>query len=414
MKNLLIAILGLCTFSSTFAQLNVNPNGNVSIQSSLTPLSPLSVCGSGRSDYKVAVYGNKSGYYSETTGATETWGHGGKFVNHLSGSSFLVGARADVYPLDEVNRSYGRSFGVFGVAGYATSGWNYGIFGRLDGGNNGAAIYGTANSTENGTYVDGKYAGYFNGNTKVVGNLNVTGSIYGVVLGRSASSSAFSKIAAYSTSDALSVDKLSGLSTYSFYKEQISEASKVKAVNMGDTLVAERELTLLEEQDLYKQHYALSAEQLEEVFPDLVYENEDGSKSINYMEMVPLLVKSINELNAKIAELENGKGNVMLAKAGNVTGISNVNDNGVAVLSQNIPNPFSDTSSIAVNIPNNAEKAFIYIYNMAGSQIKQIEIVDKGKRNIQLSSGELGAGMYLYSLIVDNKVIDTKRMIVTQ
>lgn len=414
MKKILFTVVSLCAFSSAFGQLNVNPNGNVSIQSTATPLSPLSICGSGRSDYKVGVYGNKSCYYAETSGATEAWGHGGKFVNHLSGSSFLVGVRADVYPNDKVNRSNGRSFGVIGIAGYATSGWNYSVFGRLDGGNNGAAIYGTTNSTENGSYVDGKYAGYFNGNTKVVGNLNVTGSIYGVVLGKSASSSSHSKASAYSTADDFSLDKLNKLSTYSFYKERNSGAAKMKAVNMGDTLVAERELTLLEEQDLYKQHYALSAEQLEDVYPDLVYENEDGSKSINYMEMVPLLVKSINELNAKIAELESGKGNVLLSKSNNTTGLSSIGDDEVAVLRQNVPNPFTETSSIVVNIPNGAKKAFLYIYNMAGSQIKQLEIVNRGECSVQLAAGELGAGMYLYSLVVDNKVIDTKRMIVTQ
>lgn len=414
MKKELLTILGLCVFTSAFSQLNVNPNGNVSIQSNATPLSPLSICGAGRSDYKVGVYGNKSCYYAETSGATESWGHGGKFVNHLSGSSFLVGARADVYPLDEVNRNYGRSFGLIGIAGYATSGWNYSVYGRLDGGNNGAAIYGTTNSSENGTYVDGKYAGYFNGNTKVIGNLNVTGSIYGVVLGKSASVSSASKVTAFSTTDDLSLNKLNKLSAYSFYKDHDSEVAKLRAVNMGDTIVEERKLTSLEVQDLYKQHYALSAEQVEEVYPDLVYENEDGTKSINYMEMVPLLVKSINELSAKIAELEGKNGNASFSKYNNTTGLSNISDSDVAVLSQNAPNPFSDTSSIVVNIPPIARNASLYMYNMAGSQIKQIEIADRGECRIQLVAGEFGAGMYLYSLVVDNKVIDTKRMLITQ
>jgi hypothetical protein len=38
---------------------------------------------------------------------------------------------------------------------------------------------------------------------------------------------------------------------------------------------------------------------------------------------------------------------------------------------------------------------------------------EKGKGSIEIAQGELKAGMYLYSLVVDNKEIDTKRMIIS-
>jgi len=56
-----------------------------------------------------------------------------------------------------------------------------------------------------------------------------------------------------------------------------------------DTIENTPGISRIEEQNLSKMHYALSAEQVEKVYPDLVYENEDGSKSINYLEMIPLL-----------------------------------------------------------------------------------------------------------------------------
>ena len=54
------------------------------------------------------------------------------------------------------------------------------------------------------------------------------------------------------------------------------------------------------------------------------------------------------------------------------------------------------------------------IYDMSGKQIKQININERGKTSVNITSEGLAAGMYLYSLIADGKVISTKRMILTK
>lgn len=86
----------------------------------------------------------------------------------------------------------------------------------------------------------------------------------------------------------------------------------------------------------------------------------------------------------------------------------------VVTISQNYPNPFSNTTSLQINIPETVNDAYIYIYDLSGKQIKQIKIADRGKTSITLSANDLNAGMYIYSLIVDNKFINSKRMIVTK
>ena len=159
-----------------------------------------------------------------------------------------------------------------------------------------------------------------------------------------------------------------------------------------------------------KKHYGISAEQLEEIYPDLVYEDENGNKSINYTEMIPLLLQSINELNTKIENLEE-QNNQLRTRS---TNISNTTDMSVVTISQNYPNPFSNTTSLQINIPETVNDAYIYIYDLSGKQIKQIKIADRGKTSITLSANDLNAGMYIYSLIVDNKFINSKRMIVTK
>ena len=47
-------------------------------------------------------------------------------------------------------------------------------------------------------------------------------------------------------------------------------------------------------------------------------------------------------------------------------------------------------------------------------QLKSYPLVQRGKGNVTINGSELTAGMYLYALIADGKVIDTKRMILTK
>ena len=44
--------------------------------------------------------------------------------------------------------------------------------------------------------------------------------------------------------------------------------------------------------------------------------------------------------------------------------------------------------------------------------MQQIDIPVRGKQNVQLDASALTDGMYLYSLIADGKVVQTRRMIV--
>ncbi|MCR5064844.1 MAG: T9SS type A sorting domain-containing protein, partial [Bacteroidales bacterium] len=87
---------------------------------------------------------------------------------------------------------------------------------------------------------------------------------------------------------------------------------------------------------------------------------------------------------------------------------------GVQVLSlgQNRPNPFGTTTDIEVSVPENVQSAFVYVYDLQGKEVQQVDITGRGKQTVQLNAAELTDGMYLYSLIADGQVVETRRMIV--
>ena len=52
-------------------------------------------------------------------------------------------------------------------------------------------------------------------------------------------------------------------------------------------------------------HFGFIAQDVEKEFPSLVSTDNEGMKSINYLEMIPLLLHKINDLERKIDELKN-------------------------------------------------------------------------------------------------------------
>jgi hypothetical protein len=261
------------------------------------------------------------------------------------------------------------------------------------------------------------YAGFFHGNVMITGNLTLNGSLNGLILGQSSNMLLSGNEEENNVKSSISVsDKLAGLQTTVFQKAEPSYYSTKESTVVDEEFGEEvaPKPTFIEEQYYNKNHYALSAEQLEKVFPELVYEQEDGSKSINYMEMIPLLVQTINELQGRLATLENDK----TPKSRIVNETSNVSSPVntpavVAKLAQNTPNPFTERTTIRFTLPEDVQNAYIYIFDMTGKMQKQLP-VDASMQSITINGYELSAGMYIYSLVVNGKEMDTKRMILSK
>ena len=413
-KILFIASMMLATVCAQ-AQLKVHENGKVSVQTSETAVSPLSVGYAGNARFNAAITSVNSGVYGRRLGnptavtSNDPWTHAVWGMNVPNGSYFYVGVMGAARISGDEYIGKGRTYGVFGEAGNATTGYNYGVYGQLNGSKNGAAIFGTLDPYD--AHVPGRYAGYFAGDVKV------TGSIYGTVLSASASANAISaQTALATTASSASSSVTTKLVQLSPVQYNLS-MPVMTADDKRDTTTTRRTLSTMEIQHFQKPHYGLVASELKEIMPELVYEGQNGELCINYIEMIPLLVESIKELKAEINTLQssNNGGAVVMSRAiGGATDIEESTALTIPVLKQNNPNPFTDNTVIEYSLPETVETANIYIYDMNGKQIQQIALTERGNSSVTISGGELNAGMYLYSLIADGQVIDTKRMILTK
>lgn len=164
------------------------------------------------------------------------------------------------------------------------------------------------------------------------------------------------------------------------------------------------------------------AQDLAEVLPEVVKIDSNGYYSMNYNELIPVLVEAIKEQETKIEQLQSDLdycckfGNNSIQKKMSPNGINtdsvgNINN---PILYQNIPNPFKESTTINYYLGDITTQASIYIFDMQGTLLKSFNISNKGKGSIVITGGELNAGMYMYSFVIDGKEIDTKRMILTK
>ncbi len=199
------------------------------------------------------------------------------------------------------------------------------------------------------------------------------------------------------------------------------------------------------------------AQEVEKVFPELVTINYDKSmdeknpmeyKGINYIGMIPVLAEAIKEQQKEIetvkvseqtqtqsqisdlqnenAELKNELAEMKQTMNDFQSALSQCCTNyqpssgshssplDMPKLEQNVPNPFSQNTIINYYLPQLAGAAVVKVYSLDGTELKSFAISKTGFGQIAISGNSLPSGVYVYTLIIDGKSIDTKQMILTK
>lgn len=384
-KHLISLVVTIALATSLNAQLQVLTSGNVQCSKNvgigITPNNQI-----GLNLYK---------YINGTT--LESYG----LKSHLKSASsmpianfYAVNGHADLstFSLSSPYSIMNRAIGVLGevtlnanctsnVLGIAVAGV---VNSRIT--NGGVAIYGSTNPAYLfPSHPLGLYAGFFGGNVRVDGIVSANTYI--------------------TTSDCRfksNIENVEKQTASLLYKlRPVSYYFKPDSVHMAYNENA---------QEIKNVHFGLIAQEVEEIYPNLVYKDEAGYMSINYIELIPLLIKEIQELSAEVEALKKEESVSIPRKNAHANNAVETS----AILYQNNPNPFSIDTKIDYQLPESTQNATLYIYNMNGLQVDEYPISSFGAGSVIVTAGHLEAGIYLYSLIADGKLVDTKRMILTK
>lgn len=203
-----------------------------------------------------------------------------------------------------------------------------------------------------------------------------------------------------------------------------------------------------------KKQYGLIAQDVELILPELVGTNIKTAlidtvgntiipattyKNLNYNAFIAILIKGMQEqqktidslkvktskqdsinnaVQAQIAALTSSvssccsNSSVRTTKPEEVNQLSiDLSDKDIIVLNQNVPNPFAEQTTITYNVPEKYGYAQIIFSTIEGKIIKAVDITKKGRGQLNVFASDLSSGMYTYSLVVDGKIIDTKKMV---
>src|SRR5258706_986872 len=244
------------------------------------------------------------------------------------------------------------------------------------------------------------FAGYFNG------DLVSTSAIYVV-------SDANLKQNIQDLSDPMNI--INQLQPKSYTFDQQSNQSLILASNTHFGLLAQDVYNVLPQLTKECVHPARYDTLGNEIYPSINY------KAVNYIELIPFLVAGMKHQQSQIDSLIEVIGNSQPPQmhqnpSGNDSG-SNIDvtlSSKTVVLNQNVPNPFKEQTIIEYFIPDDATQVKIIFTDNKGDVLKEVEISEKGKGQLNVYAADLSSGVYTYTIVADGATIDTKRMLKTK
>ncbi|HRI62323.1 MAG TPA: tail fiber domain-containing protein, partial [Saprospiraceae bacterium] len=176
----------------------------------------------------------------------------------------------------------------------------------------------------------------------------------------------------------------------------------------------------------------LIAQNVEQVYPELVKTYDDGYKAVNYDGLVPVLLEGLkaqqqsmeslqlekDELTDAVAALAETNANLksrldnLEAMLTQLTAVQQAQQERIhyqaiqlgnrqqIILNQNDPNPFSERTTITYFIPDDTKGAELLIHDTKGRILKRTALAT-GDGIVEVFASNLSSGIYTYSIVVD-------------
>lgn len=174
--------------------------------------------------------------------------------------------------------------------------------------------------------------------------------------------------------------------------------------------------------DTARVNFGFMAQEVEEVFPNLVkMDSTTGMYTVNYIGFIPINYSAIKELKKENdilrEELNEVKKHLGLNKEkGNNKSTSVSTDvmvNSIPTLGQYSTTANNKNTEISYYYaPETSTSGQLFIFDLQGKQLKEYELSAKNNGTVTFKNEELYAGMFTYTLVVDDVIIDSKQMII--
>ena len=150
--------------------------------------------------------------------------------------------------------------------------------------------------------------------------------------------------------------------------------------------------------------YGFIAQEIEEVLPDVVTTAEGGVKAINYTSLIPLLVRSVQELQGQVAAQASVIDNLN-ARLAAYTNSETEQDR----LTCCTPNPTNGAVTIGYALMPETTRAMVIVTNLVGTTVASVEC-DVSETSVDRNITGAAPGVYLATLVCDGNVRDSRQI----
>jgi len=282
----------------------------------------------------------------------------------------------------------------------------FGIRSKVVGGENSIAILGEAEAANHAISVFGRTSGNANFSAGIYGEAPITGTSFAGFFDGVISVAGMVYPSDIKLKDNIQIEN-TVLDAIMLLKPVTYNYKQIDELNLSQA----------------KQHGFISQE-MAEVFPELtkdvtkpVFDN-DGKiiseftfKSINYVGLISVLTAAVQELNTELTQVRQDLDEYKANDAVRGQIIQNTPAVNGYSIEQNVPNPFSDRTSIRFQLAPGVESATLSIFNLNVAFVRDYPL-NGNSGEVEILASEIGKGMYIYSLNQNGQEIISKRMII--
>ena len=154
--------------------------------------------------------------------------------------------------------------------------------------------------------------------------------------------------------------------------------------------------------------FGLLADEVEQVYPELVREDSLGNKQVDYAGLIPLLIQTVQHLSSEVGVLQQTLENVRANIAANNT--SGMAEEGF--FDQEACVSVDGSCEITYSLPETTQVAMLYIYGISGKMVGSYSLDGRGNGKLVVDTSRFGKGSYIYTLIADGRSVASRQMIV--
>lgn len=153
--------------------------------------------------------------------------------------------------------------------------------------------------------------------------------------------------------------------------------------------------------------YGVMAQELTEIFPEMVNGTEEEGYSVNYTAMIPLLVRAIQDQKQTIDALQEQLNLLTdkIAESPKLADVLDIEPDAMTIF----PNPANGTTNIALK-GSTKGNVTLEVVNLNGEVVQELK--NKNSKTVAINTSGLLKGVYFVRYLRDGELIETKKLLV--